>query len=317
METGERKRLLAMMLLIRRFEERLIELGKNQAYNGMMIVCTGQEAIAAGVGAALAPQDVIMTNHRSHGHLLAKGANPGRIMAEIYGRRTGYAKGKSGTLHISAPEVNALCTTTVVGGGIPIAVGAGFAAQYQKRDCVVVCFFGDGAADEGSFHEALNLASLWKLPVIFLCENNLYAGAQRLEEHTRVSDVAARAAAYAMSGVVVDGNDPEAVREAVRKARADCLAGGGPALVECKTYRIGGHGTSDQQTYQPRDEIARWVENGPVERYKAVLAQAGALSDEDFRQMELDAARIVDEAVAFAESSPWPEPAEALEDLYV
>jgi pyruvate dehydrogenase E1 component alpha subunit len=310
--------ILRTMLLIRRFEERLIELSKDPGnFSGMMIVCTGQEAVAAGVGAALAAEDVIVTNHRSHGHLLAKGASPEAIMAEIFGRRTGYNKGKSGTLHIAAPEVNALCTTTVVGGGIPIAAGIAFAAQYQKKDCVTVCFFGDGAADEGSFHEALNLASLWNLPVIFVCENNLYAGAQRQEEHARIEDVADRAAAYAMARRIVDGNDALAVREAAREARAACLAGAGPVLLECKTYRWGGHSVSDPQAYQPGDEIARWRERCPIERLKAALLQAGTLSAREYARMEDEAAQTVTRAVRFAESSPWPEPAEALEDVYV
>lgn len=265
MDNNEQKKLLRMMLLIRRFEEKLVDLSKDpQKLGGMMIVCTGQEAVAAGVGAALAPEDVIISNHRSHGHLLAKDAEPDLLMAEIFGRRTGYNKGKSGTLHIAAPEVNALCTTTVVGGGIPIAVGTAFAAQYQQKDFVTVCFFGNGASDEGSFHEALNMASLWNLPVIFVCENNIYSGAQRLEEHTKVKDIADRASAYAMRGEMVDGNDALAVYEVVQKAREDCLAGAGPVLIECKTYRWGGHGTNDEQLYQPKDEIARWKEQCPI-----------------------------------------------------
>jgi pyruvate dehydrogenase E1 component alpha subunit len=306
------------MLLIRRFEERLIELSQDPAnFSGMMIVCTGQEAVAAGVGAALAAADVIVTNHRSHGHLLAKGASPEAIMAEIFGRRTGCNKGKSGTLHIAAPEVNALCTTTVVGGGIPIATGIAFAAQYQKKDYVTVCFFGDGAADEGSFHEALNLASLWNLPVIFVCENNLYAGAQRQEEHARIEDIADRAAAYGMERRIVDGNDALAVHEAAREARAACLAGAGPVLLECKTYRWGGHSVNDHQAYQPRDEIARWQERCPIERLKAALRQTGTLNAREYAEMEDEAAQTVTRAVRFAASSPWPEPAEALEDVYV
>jgi pyruvate dehydrogenase E1 component alpha subunit len=316
-DNNERKKLLRMMLLIRRFEERLAVLSQDrQKIGGMMIVCTGQEAVAAGAGAALSPDDVIVTNHRSHGHLLAKGAEPDRIMAEIFGRRTGYNKGKSGTLHIAAPEVNALCTTTVVGGGIPIAVGVAFAAQYTGKDYVTVCFFGDGATDEGSFHEALNLASLWNLPVIFACENNVYAGAQRMEEHTRVKDIAARAASYAMRAEIVDGNDALAVFEAMRQARADCLSDAGPLLIEFKTYRWGGHNTTDGQSYQPKDEIALWQARCPIEKLKAALMETGALAEEEWRRLETEAGETVERAVRFAESSPWPEPAEALEDVY-
>ena len=318
MDDRGQKNLLRTMLLIRRFEEKLIALSQEPwHFGGIMIVCTGQEAVAAGAGAALAAEDVIVSNHRSHGHLLAKGASPDAIMAEIFGRRTGCNKGKSGTLHIAVPEVNALCTTTVVGGGIPIAAGIAFAAQYQARKFVTVCFFGDGAADEGSFHEALNLASLWNLPVIFVCENNLYAGAQRQEEHARITDIADRAAAYAMRRKIVDGNDALAVHEAVQEAKAACLSGAGPALIECKTYRWGGHSTSDHQVYQPTDEIARWKEHCPIERLKAALLQAGTLTAREYGGMEDETAQSVDAAVHFAESSPWPEPAEALEDVYV
>jgi pyruvate dehydrogenase E1 component alpha subunit len=318
MEGNEQKRLLRMMLLIRRFEEKLVDSSKDpRKAEGLMIVCTGQEAVAAGACAALLPEDVIITNHRSHGHLLARGAEPDLIMAEIFGRRTGYNKGKSGTLHIAVPEVNALCTTTVVGGGIPIAVGTAFAAQYTGKDYVTVCFFGNGATDEGSFHEALNLASLWNLPVIFACENNLYAGAQRLEEHTKVKDIADRAGAYAMRAEIVDGNDALAVFGVMQKARADCLSGAGPVLIEFKTYRWGGHGTSDQQLYQPKDEIARWKERCPVKKLKLSLMEAGRLTEEEYRRLENETGEIVEQAVRFAENSPWPEPAEALEDVYV
>lgn len=318
MENDKQKELLRMMLLIRRFEEKLVDLSKDpEKIGGMMIVCTGQEAVAAGAGAALLPEDVIITNHRSHGHLLAKGAEPDLIMAEIFGRRTGYNKGKSGTLHIAVPEVNALCTTTVVGGGIPIAMGTAFAAQYQQKDYVTVCFFGNGAADEGSFHEALNMASLWGLPVIFICENNIYSGAQRLEEHTKVKNIADRAAAYAMRGEIVDGNDALAVYEAVHRARQECLSGKGPVLIECKTYRWGGHGTLDKQLYQPKDEIARWKERCPIKKLKASLMQAGVLTEQEYRQVESEVEQIVEQAVQFAENSPWPKPAEALEDVYV
>ncbi len=318
MDNQEKKKLLRMMLLIRRFEEKLVALSKDpQKIGGMMIVCTGQEAAAAGSGAALLPEDVIITNHRSHGHLLAKGAEPDLIMAEIFGRRTGYNKGKSGTLHIAAPEVNALCTTTVVGGGIPIAMGTAFAAQYQQKDYVTVCYFGNGSSDEGSFHEALNMAALWNLPVIFLCENNVYAGAQRMEEHTKVQNIADRAIAYGMRGEIVDGNDALAVYEAVQRAREECLSGAGPVLIECKTYRWGGHGTADEQLYQPQDEIASWKEKCPINKLKADLLQTGALTELDYQQMETEIEQIVDQAVQFAETSPWPDPAEALEDVYV
>jgi pyruvate dehydrogenase E1 component alpha subunit len=228
MQVSKEKKIemLRSMLLSRRFEEELTELCKIQGkIPGMMILCTGQEAVGSGVCAALAPEDVIISNHRSHNHLLAKGADPRALMAEIYGKSTGCNKGKSGTLHLAVPEVNAPSTTTVVGGGLPIAVGVAFAQQYRKEKSVTVCLFGDGAADEGSFHEALNLAGLWSLPVVFVCENNLYAGAQRYEEHTRVKDMADRAVAYAMPAFAGQWMLP--------------VAGDGPTLFNAKTF-VGG-----------------------------------------------------------------------------
>jgi pyruvate dehydrogenase E1 component alpha subunit len=320
MEVSREKKLemLRSVLLTREFEEKLTELcqipGK---IPGMMILCTGQEAVGSGVCAALAPEDVIVSNHRSHGHLLSKGADPAALMAEIYGKRTGCNKGKSGTLHLAVPEVNALCTTTVVGGGIPIAVGIAFAHKYREERRATVCFFGDGAADEGSFHEALNLASLWDLPLIFICENNVYAGAQRYEEHTKVEDIADRAMAYAMPGKVVDGNDALAVYRATVTARERALAGRGPTLIECKTYRCRGHGESDQQHYQPKKEIAAWKERCPIPRLRHDMLAAGLISAPELSSLEADVRALVEEAVRFAEESPWPSPEDALQDVYV
>lgn len=306
------------MLQIRRFEEKLEQLSREtEKIYGMMIVSTGQEAVASGVGAVLDPADVIISNHRSHGHLLAKGADPKLIMAEIFGKATGYNKGKSGTLHIAAPEVNVLCTTTVVGGGIPIAVGTAFASHYKQQKNVTVCFFGDGASDEGSFHEALNLASLWNLPVIFACENNVYSGAQRVEEHSKVKNFADRAIAYGMPGIVVDGNNVLEVYQSAMKAKERCLSGEGPTLIEYKTYRWGGHSTHDQQSYQPQEEIELWKKLCPIEQLKATLIKEGVLGQEQYQQMENEIKQAVEEAVKFADESPWPQPEDAMEDIYI
>jgi len=313
-----RLEMLRTLLLTRRFEEKLIELCRIEGkIPGMMILANGQEAVSSGVCAALAPEDVIISNHRSHGHLLAKGADPKTLMAEIYGRRTGCNKGKSGTLHLAVPEVNAPCTTTVVGGGIPIAAGVAFAQKYRNEKRVTVCFFGDGASDEGSFHEALNLASLWDLPVIFVCESNVYAGAQRHEEHTKVENLADRAVAYAMPGETIDGNDAIAVYLATSRARERALSGGGPSLLECKTYRCRGHGETDHQVYQPKEEIAAWQEKCPLPRLQNDLVAQGLISVDELARLEKEIQEIVEEAVRFAEESPWPEPEEALEDVYV
>ena len=309
--------MLRSLLLARRFEEALTELCKIEGkIPGMMILCTGQEAVGAGVCAALQPEDAIITNHRSHSHLLAKGADPKVLMAEIFTKRTGCNKGKSGTLHMAVPEVNAVCTSTVVGAGPPIAVGRAFAQQYRKEKSVTVCFTGDGAADEGSFHEALNLASLWALPVIFICENNLYAGAQRFEEHTKVKNIADRAAGYAMPGVVVDGNDALAVYTSALEARARAVAGEGPTLIEYKTYRWRGHGESDLQVYQPKEEIAAWQAMCPIPKLRGEMLAEALISKNELREMESQIDALVKAAIRFAEESPYPEPGEALEDVF-
>ncbi|MFZ7126027.1 MAG: thiamine pyrophosphate-dependent dehydrogenase E1 component subunit alpha [Desulfobacterales bacterium] len=319
MEIPKAKKLemLRSLLLARRFEEALTDLCKIEGkIPGMMILCTGQEAVGAGVCAALEPEDVIITNHRSHSHLLAKGADPKSLMAEIFGKRTGCNKGKSGTLHLAVPEINAPCTTTVVGGGPPIAVGRAFAQHYRGEKHVTVCFIGDGAANEGSFHEALNLASVWKLPVIFVCENNLYAGAQRYEQHTRARNIADRATGYAMPGVVVDGNDALAVYASAVDARRNAVSGEGPTLIEYKTYRWRGHGESDLQVYQPREEIAAWQATCPIPKLRADLLDEGIVGAEELRKMEVRIEAIVNDAIRFAEESPYPEPREALEDVF-
>ena len=319
MQVPKEKKLemLRSMLLARKFEETLTELCKIEGkIPGMMILCTGQEAVGAGVCAALQPEDVIISNHRSHSHLLAKGADPRALMAEIYGKRTGCNKGKSGTLHLAVPEINAPCTTTVVGGGPPIAVGRAFAQQYRREKCVTVCFVGDGATNEGSVHEAMNLASVWSLPVIFVCENNQYAGAQRYEQHTRAEHIADRAVGYAMPGVVVDGNDALAVYASALEARARAVAGEGPALIEYKTYRWRGHGESDLQIYQPREEIEAWQAMCPIPRLRGEMLAEGLISTEELQALEGAVAALVQEAVRFAEESPYPEPHEALEDVF-
>ena len=315
--TAKKLEMHRAMLLTRRFEEALTELCRIEGtIHGMMILRTGQEGVAAGVCAALEPADAIITNHRSHGHLLAKGADANTLMAEIFGRATGCNRGKSGTLHLAVPEINAPCTSTVVGAGPPIAVGRAFAQQYRDEQAVTVCFIGDGAADEGSFHEALNLAALWQLPVLFVCENNQYAGAQRFEEHTRAAHIADRAAGYGMVGVVVDGNDAEAVYAVTAEARTRALAGSGPTLIECKTYRWRGHGEADHQLYQPREEILAWQRRCPLALLQERLLADGLLDQATVAALEAEVAATVQAAIRFAEDSPYPEPPEALEDVF-
>ena len=311
------RRLYEGMVLTRRFEERIVALAREKdRLPGMQILAVGQEAVAAGVVAALTAGDVIVSNHRSHGHLLCRGADPGALMAEIMGKATGVNKGKAGTLHLAVPEVNALMTSTVVGAGPPLAAGAAFAQQYLGSGQLTVVFFGDGAAAEGSVHEAMNLAGLWKLPLLFVCENNGWAGAQRPEEHCAVADLSIRAAGYGMPGRAVDGNDVEAVYGLAVALAARCRGGGGPAFLEARTYRMRGHGERDRQHYVDPAEIEAWAARCPIKRYREKLLTAGIFDSGTLERIDQDAIGRVEEAVAFADRSPYPEPADALADVW-
>ena len=317
-DVGLKKAMYEQMLLIRKFEEKLIELSKEQGkLIGMQILAYGQEAVAVGIVKALEPDDVMVSNHRSHGHLLAKGADPKHIMAEIMGKATGVNKGKSGTLHMAVPEVNALMTTTIVGGGPPLAVGAAFAQQYRGSPNITVVFFGDGAAAEGSVHEAMNLASLWKLPVLFVCENNCWAGAQSFCEHCCLTDITKRAAAYGMPGESVDGNNVEKVYALAKDMVARCRSGQGPAFIEAKTYRMRGHGEHDHQHYVDKKEIEAWARLCPVTTLRDRMLAGGLITEEELEVMDGQAGAKIDEAVTFASESPYPLPEEALQDLWV
>ena len=305
------------MLLIRRFEERITDLVQEGGrVLGMQILATGQEAVAVGIVEALQPDDVIVSNHRSHGHLLAKGADPGALMAEIMGKATGVSKGKSGTLHMAVPEVNALMTSTVVGAGPPLAVGAAFAQQYRGNPEITVVFFGDGAAAEGSVHEAMNLAALWKLPLLFVCENNCWAGAQSLAQHCSVGEIAGRAQGYGMPGHLVDGNDVEQVYHLAVSMAAHCRSGAGPALIEAKTYRMRGHGEHDRQHYVNRQELEAWAKRCPVRCLREKLLKESLATEDELLAIEQQGQARVDAAVAFGDASPFPLAEEALQDVW-
>jgi TPP-dependent pyruvate/acetoin dehydrogenase alpha subunit len=305
------------MLLIRRFEERITDLAQEGGrVLGMQILATGQEAVAVGIVEALQPDDVIVSNHRSHGHLLAKGADPGPLMAEIMGKATGVGKGKSGTLHMSVPEVNALMTSTVVGAGPPLAVGAAFAQQYRGKPEITVVFFGDGAAAEGSVHEAMNLAALWKLPLLFVCENNCWAGAQSLAQHCSVGEIAGRSQGYGMPGHLVDGNDVEQVYHLAVSMAAHCRSGAGPALIEAKTYRMRGHGEHDRQHYVDRQELAAWAKRCPVRCLREKLLKESLATKDELLAIEQQGQARVEAAVAFGDASPFPLAEEALQDVW-
>jgi TPP-dependent pyruvate/acetoin dehydrogenase alpha subunit len=306
------------MVLIRKFEGKLVELSQIKGrLPGTQILANGQEAVAVGIVEVLQSDDVMVTNHRSHGHLLARGTDPRHLMAEIMGKATGVAKGKSGTLHMAVPELKALMTTTIVGAGPPMAVGAAFAQQYRNESTITVVFFGDGAAAEGSVHEAMNLAALWKLPVIFVCENNCWAGAQGVFQHCCVENIAQRATGYGIPGEIVDGNDVEAVYTLALKRVTRCRNGEGPALIEAKTYRMRGHAEWDHQHYVDKGELERWFKLCPIKRLKEKMLADGLSKETEFEAIDKEMGAKIDEAVKFADQSPYPLPVEALEDLWV
>jgi TPP-dependent pyruvate/acetoin dehydrogenase alpha subunit len=297
--------LLARMLLIRRFDERLLDLQKQTLLPGFTSPYIGQEAIAVGVAAELAPGDMVASHHRPTGHALAAGLDPGRLMAELVGRSGGYCRGKAGKHQVSALAHGFLGANGVVGGGIPIAVGAALSQRLRRGGAATIAYFGDGATNTGAFHEALNLAAVWSLPVVFACENNGYAFSSRQQDHQRVKDIAERAAGYGMPGAVVDGNDIEAVREAARTALARARAGEGPTLLDLKTYRWHGqYDADDSLSYRTQDEIDAWKRRCPVEGYRRRLEQRGELATDGFAALAAAVESVLDRAVAWALASP-------------
>ncbi|TVM31861.1 thiamine pyrophosphate-dependent dehydrogenase E1 component subunit alpha [Oceanidesulfovibrio marinus] len=315
-DAGIRLQILEKMILSRRFEDQITELAEEQGrLPGMQILATGQEAAVAAV-LALQDDDVIVTNHRSHAHILARGADPNTLMAEIMGKESGVNHGKSGTLHLIVPEVNVLMTSTVVGAAPPLAAGAAFAQQYTESGAITAVFFGDGAAAEGSVHEAMNLAGVWKLPLLFICENNCWAGAQSYQEHCSVGNIASRAGSYGMPGDLVNGNDADDVFKTALDLAARCREGKGPALMELATYRMHGHGEFDKQHYVDPEELKEWAARDPLTMYRKRLTEEGVATTEQIEAMEQEAARIVEEAVRFAEESPYPAPEAVLDHVW-
>ncbi|MCW4055361.1 MAG: thiamine pyrophosphate-dependent dehydrogenase E1 component subunit alpha, partial [Candidatus Bathyarchaeota archaeon] len=283
---------------------------------GTIHLYTGQEATAVGVCANLRTDDYITSTHRGHGHCIAKGARLEKVMAEILGKKTGYCKGKGGSMHIADFTIGMLGATAVVGAGLPIAAGAGLSIRLRGTDQAVACFFGDGASNQGTFHEAINIAAVWTLPILFVCENNLYAMGTRQSTVMAIENVADRAAAYGIPGVVVDGNDVLAVYEAAHKAVKRARQGKGPTLIECKTYRHKGHSRFDPATYRPKEEVEKWLKSDPIPRFKKRLLEEGFLTEKEALRIEEEVAKAVEDAVKFAVESPYPEPEEALEDVY-
>jgi acetoin:2,6-dichlorophenolindophenol oxidoreductase subunit alpha len=307
---------LRKMHLIRRFEESAEDsYVRGQSY-GTMHLSIGQEATAVGVCTPLADSDYITSTHRGHGHCIAKGAEVKRMFAEFLGKETGYCHGRGGSMHIADPSKGNLGANGIVGGGIPIAVGAALSAKKRRTGAVAVAFFGDGANNEGSFHESLNIASVWKLPVVFVCENNQYGMSTSTERSTAVRDVAARAAAYAMPGVVVDGNDFAAVAEASFEAVERARRGDGPTLIESKTYRTRGHSRSDRNRYRTKEEIEAWKARDPIQRFETEIAALGLLAPADIEAIRAEVEAEIADAIAFAEASPAPLAIEVLRDVY-
>ncbi len=304
------------MLEIRRFEEKVYDLFAQNLIPGTMHLYIGEEAVALGVCAALDPHDFITSTHRGHGHCIAKGASLKKMMAELFGRRTGYCKGKGGSMHITDKSIGMLGANAVVGGAIPIAVGAGLSCKLKYPERVAACFFGDGASNQGTFHEGVNMAAVWDLPVIFVCENNLYAMGTRQSIVMKIQNIAERAAGYGIPGVTVDGNDVIAVYGAAKEAVSRARKGEGPTLLECKTYRHKGHSRFDPAKYRPESEVTEWLARDPLVVLRKKLLNKG-VPEEFFQKVEEQVSKEIEEAVEFAQSSPFPEPEEALDDVWV
>ncbi len=308
--------LLREMVLIRRFEEKAAELYSLGKIRGFLHLYIGEEAVAVGAMASLGPQDAIVATYREHGHALARGIPAGSIMAEMFGKATGCSRGRGGSMHMFDAARRFYGGYAIVAGGLPVAVGLALADKLLGRPNVTACFFGDGAVAEGEFHESLNLAALWKLPVLFLCENNLYAMGTAQDRHQAVTDISLKAQGYGLPGEAVDGMDVLAVEAAVHRAASAVRAGGGPFLLEARTYRFRAHSMYDPELYRSKDEVERWKRRDPITVLAARLREEGILTDDDLAAMEQALTSEIDEAVRVAEDGPW-EPVEDLtRDVY-
>jgi pyruvate dehydrogenase E1 component alpha subunit len=294
------------MVTIRAFEEKAEQLYALGKIHGTMHLSIGMEASAVGAVMALRPDDFILSTHRGHGHCIAKGADLNRMMAEFMGKEAGYCRGRGGSMHIADVGGGNLGANGVVGGGIPLATGVGLSLKLQKRDQVIMCFFGDGAANLGPFHEALNMAAIWTLPVIFVCENNQYAMSFPVKKAFAIERISDRGAAYGMPGVTVDGNDLLAVYAAASQAVERARAGKGPSLIENVTYRWRGHSKSDANRYRTKEEVAAWKQKDPIKRLGTRLVAEGVLTEEAVERLEQEAYAAIEAAVAFADACPEP-----------
>jgi pyruvate dehydrogenase E1 component alpha subunit len=308
---------LRKMYLIRRFEEGAEDSYTRGLIHGTMHLSIGQEASALGICMPLNSDDQITSTHRGHGHCIAKGAQVDRMFAEFFGKTTGYCKGRGGSMHIADVSQGNLGANGIVAGGIPIAVGAALSAKMQKNGKVVICFFGDGANNEGAFHESLNMASIWKLPVVFVCENNGYGMSTSTARSTAVANIADRAAGYSMPGVIVDGNNFSAVAEASSAAIERARRGEGPTLIESKTYRHRGHSKSDRNRYRTKEEIDEWKElRDPIALFETELRQFGILNDAGIEEVRASVEKEIADAIQFAKDSPMPNTDAVLDYVY-
>ena len=307
---------LRQMLEIRHFEQEVWDVFAQGKSFGTTHLYIGEEAVAVGACAALRPEDYITSTHRGHGHCIARGLDPKLMMAEIYGKSTGYCKGKGGSMHIADIDAGVLGANGIVGGGIPISVGAAISSVITESGQVALCFFGDGAVPGGGFHESVNMASLWKLPVVFLCENNLYAMSLPIQQAIGSGQVATMAAGYGIPGVCVDGNDVLAVYEATSEAVERARNLKGPTLLEARTYRWTGHSRSDQRLYRTREEEEEWKKRDPVRLFADKLVDEKVLTEEQVREIDNRAASKMTDAVNFAEDSPYPPPEDFSQDVY-
>jgi pyruvate dehydrogenase E1 component alpha subunit len=308
--------LYKQMWLIRRFDEKLEEFFAKKIMHGTTHLTIGQEATAAGACAVLSDEDKITSTHRGHGHSIAKGARVDKMMAEMFGKVTGYCKGKGGSMHITDLDRGNLGANGIVGGGIPIAVGSALTAQMKKLNYVTVSFFGDGATNEGSFHEAVNMASIWKLPVVFFCENNQYGMSSPVSEMINVENIADRAASYGIPGVTVDGNDMIEVINATYEAAERARMGKGPTLIAAETYRWKGHSKSDKRVYRTHEEEKEWQAKDPIQQFEKVLIEDGIFTKKDAEVIMQDVGQEVEDAVEFAVNSPMPSLEELQKDVF-
>jgi acetoin:2,6-dichlorophenolindophenol oxidoreductase subunit alpha len=307
--------LYSAMVLIRRFEERAAELRQAGLIPGFLHPYIGQEAVAVGTCHALGPHDVITSTHRGHGHMLARGADPRRMYAELYARKDGYNRAKGGSLHMIDTDLGFLGANGIVGGGIPLATGAALQLKRSGSDGVAVSFFGDGASNQGSFHESLNLAALWKLPVVYVCENNLYGEFTRQDKHQPITDIAVRAESYAMPGVIADGNDVVDVARVATDAVARAREGDGPTLIEAKTYRHRGHYEGDMGLYRTAEEVEFWLAKDPITALEARLGRDFGVEDARLNRIRSEVEKTLDDAAEFAGASPHPAPEEGLDHV--